>query len=93
MLLCVMKIKRPQLTLKQWGNGYLFIGKSPDGDENTIYNTIKEDGSTDVEQMVSLLWDVVEFFHEHGDRHDKERIFIGIRQGDKYEPTRRTGKI
>ena len=59
-----------------------FIGEFIDSDVKQKRAYQDKDGKSSIAEC---LMDMVEFFGEEGTRHDKERIHITTKQGDKYE--------
>ena len=69
-------------------NGFMVKFNDAEGAYNQLYEE-KEDNSltpneSNKEHVVKMLFDLIEFFGEQGDRYDKQRIRISLERGDKY---------
>lgn len=71
-----------EIKIRKVGNG--LITTDQDGIEN-IYEIKDRADETNRDHFITLLYDLINFFAEDFGRHDKRRIVIGYRKGDKYE--------
>lgn len=66
-------------------NGYKVFFKDEEADCEMVYQEKSDMDETDKDHVLTMLYDVLEYFGESGSKYDKRRIFLGYRVGSKYE--------
>lgn len=72
-----------EITIKRVENGY--IVEYYDIEKENIVELVIEDKNDQLEATEELLWEILNYFGKAGSRHDKERLTIKRKPGDKYE--------
>jgi hypothetical protein len=72
-----------KLCIDKVENGYVL---TPDPTTDQDPQVIEIDDEEEIKGFINLLWAIVEYFDMGGSRHDKKRISITTKKGDKWEP-------
>lgn len=66
-------------------NGFILTTISGSDKERFVYTEKDTNDETNRDHLIEMLYDILDFFGEHGSKHDKRRIKICYLKGDNYE--------
>lgn len=75
-----------KITKADNGFGLRWEEEDEDGRPCLHEEVIQDDDMDDLKSGQELLWHVINYFSLGGSRHDKERLHISRKRGDKYMP-------
>ncbi len=80
-----------KLVITRVDNGFVLDGRADEGDAKIKW-TIQDDERDELKSGEELLWTVADYFGLLGGRHDKERLHICRKRGDKHEGPEEPGE-
>lgn len=78
-----------RIDIEEVTNGYTVSYNEGDSEsifkEKIIVFEVDDDESNKQKQLKNMFYSILDILGEHGSRYDKERLYIEIKPGDKYE--------